>query len=100
MNSQLVATDGGTKVVKGPFSLSMPEGRDKESTKIVVDTYINIDPTLTGTVILEPADFGGSLPNKVTLQVQWINDTPLTVYTPGDSRQMTVTIVPLNAQAS
>jgi len=56
---------------------------------------------LTGTVILQPSDFeGGKLPATLDLQVQWINDSPLTVYTPENTRQMTVTIVPLTAQAS
>jgi len=102
VKSQLVATAPGIsdKVVKGPFALSMPEGNDRTYTKIVTITIIGTDPTLTGTVILEPSDFGGKFPAKITMQVQWINDTPLTVYTPADSRQMTVTIVPLNAQVS
>jgi len=59
---------------------------------------VDIEPTLTGTVILEPDDFGGEFPESLTLQVQWRNDTPETAYTPANSRQMSVMIVPLNAE--
>jgi len=99
----------GSEGVKGTvFSISMPEGADLEKeityTITTIGTkprYTPSEPTLTGTVILQPSDFeGGKLPATLDLQVQWINDSPLTVYTPENSRQMTVTIVPLNAQVS
>lgn len=72
------------------FILSLPEGS-------AVQQHVT-DPTVTGSVILKPSDFGGKFPPEMNLSVYWKNDTPLYVFTPSNSRQMTVNIVPLNAE--
>jgi hypothetical protein len=119
VKSRLVAAAEGAKLAqKGTdFSISLPDLPDLETIKTYTITRagtripeppepprrsspFSFEPTLTGTVILTPSDFGGTFPKKITLQVQWINDCPVPVYTPANSRQMTVTIVPLNAQVS
>jgi len=91
------------------FSISIPDLPMIESIKTYTVTRVGTrvpitfsrgDPVLTGTVILTPADFGGKFPNQITMQVQWINDCPVNVFTPANSSQMTVTLVPLNAQVS
>jgi hypothetical protein len=95
----------------GEFSVSMPATEPLTTTKVIRITGTkqpdpppqsfrgnSCDPTVTGSVVLQPSDFGGRFPDMVTLTVQWLNDTPQTVFSPAKSRQMTVTIVPLNSE--
>jgi hypothetical protein len=89
------------KVRGEEFRISIPEG---ELRQVRYDPpppppqRASCEPTLTGTVILQPSDFGGKFPKEISLTVKWKNDCPLPVYSPADSRQMTVTIIPLNVE--
>ena len=54
------------------------------------------DPTTTGSVTLTAKDFGGTIPDKFTLEVRWMNDTyGAEITSPANMRNMTITILPI-----
>ncbi|MBF0122731.1 MAG: hypothetical protein HQL21_04905 [Candidatus Omnitrophica bacterium] len=58
-----------------------------------------VDPTITGSVVLTPADFGGEFPgDPLNLRVQWNNDTCMTVRSKEKFRSMIVTLLPQGNQ--
>lgn len=62
--------------------------------------YTPSDPTITGSALLKAEDFGGEFPNVLNLDVQWENNTSLTLTSPLDAegnttRNLIITIMPV-----
>lgn len=54
------------------------------------------DPTITGSVTVSAADFGGEFPNRFNLDVMWENDTVgAMIKSPAGMRNMTVLLMPV-----
>jgi len=53
------------------------------------------DPTLTGTYLIKPADFGGALPAELKIQVAWQNFTALDITCPDGMRNLITHLMPI-----
>ena len=53
------------------------------------------DPTLTGSCMLSPDDFGGELPKTIQYKLKWSNHTALRIKSPGKQRNLVVTLMPI-----
>lgn len=64
------------------------------------DEWTEFDPTITGSAYLKSDDFGGTFPDPLKFEVQWSNETPLTITSPLDegsntTRNLIITIAPV-----
>lgn len=53
------------------------------------------DPTLTGSYMIKPSDFGGTLPAELKLQVSWRNFTSMDITSPDGLRNLIVHVMPV-----
>ncbi|MCX7926796.1 MAG: hypothetical protein N2606_01455 [Candidatus Omnitrophica bacterium] len=53
-----------------------------------------LDPTISGSVLLVPADFGGRFPETLTLELRWFNDTSMKVISAKEEAQIVVKMIP------
>lgn len=79
--------------VGDPVEMTVPP-TGKSKVKIVTVS----DPTLTGSYVAKPGDFGGSLPNKIEYKLKWANHTALRIKSPKGQRNMVVTLMPLTEE--
>lgn len=76
--------------VGDPVEMTVPPTGESK-VKIVTSS----DPTLTGSYVAKPGDFGGSLPSKIEYKLKWANATALRIKSPKGQRNMVVTVMPL-----
>ncbi|HOW42936.1 MAG TPA: hypothetical protein P5110_06180 [Candidatus Omnitrophota bacterium] len=84
---------------KGEAKISMPPGEER--------THVSTpppppsppcEPVMTGSALIMPDDYNGELPASLIIEIYWKNDSPLTVFSPANSRQMTITLMPLDRE--
>lgn len=57
------------------------------------------DPTITGSVMLTPATFGGEFPDTLKCEIRWVNRTTgARVKSPANMRNMTLFVTPVAGQ--
>jgi hypothetical protein len=61
-----------------------------------VTTVTNImDPTNTGSCLVQAADYGGEFPETLSVEIRWYNDTCLFLKSPDKMRSVVVTVLPI-----
>lgn len=69
-------------------TMTVPSGESLTRTRIS-------DPTITGSTLLTPADFGGEFPNQINFEIEWKNDSGMFIRSPAEMRSMVITINPV-----
>lgn len=76
--------------VGNPVEMTVPPtGKSK------VHVTTKSDPTLSGSYVVKPSDFGGSLPNEIEYTLKWANHTALRLKSPKKQRNLVVMVMPL-----
>lgn len=89
------------------YTRLMVNGQQRGNTAIMtipfkggIGRFTPSDPTILGSALLRPEDFGGKFPNYLDFEVQWLNNTSLIIASPLDkagntTRNLVVTIMPV-----
>ena len=85
--------DGDYSAVGDPVELTVPPV-GKSKIKVVTVS----DPTIFGSHIVVPDDFGGELPSTIEYKLKWANATPLRIKSLKGQRRMTIKVMPLTEE--
>jgi hypothetical protein len=77
-------------IIGNQFSLTIPYGGSVVSAQ-------PWDPTLTGSYLITPADFGGEMPESFTrIAIQWRNNCAMPIKSPAGRRNILITLMPVS----